>query len=178
MLQAGSTYTDIDVGQIVPSDSAYRFQVGTDVPCGSEIVLTVADISSTDPDRNHADEVAVIRIPIGSEVPLFEDGFEPDGTWVVTNTAGDGEWETGAPEGRGGDGSSLPDPISAYDGDGYVLGNDLTGLGDTPGEYENNVVSFVLSPLIDVSTLPASESVRPVAQRVLGRSSDRESLDT
>lgn len=80
-----------------------------------------------------------------SRIPgLFIDNFETDTGWTL-----EGEWQIGAPEGKG---SSPPDPAAAFAG-ARVLGHDLTGLGSLPGDYEPSVTQSATSPVIDASTL-------------------------
>jgi hypothetical protein len=66
---------------------------------------------------------------------IFKDGFETDKGWTLT-----GEFERGVPLGLGGGPgiNNNPDPTYAYAGMN-VLGVDLTGLGDFPGNYEPNL---------------------------------------
>jgi hypothetical protein len=66
---------------------------------------------------------------------IFRDGFENDKGWILT-----GEFERDMPQGLGGGPgvNNNPDPTSAYAGIN-VLGVDLTGLGDFPGNYEPNI---------------------------------------
>ena len=63
---------------------------------------------------------------------IFTDDFETNKSWVLT-----GEFERNKPMGLGGS-SGGADPASAYQGD-TVLGSDLTGLGEYPGDYEHNI---------------------------------------
>ena len=61
---------------------------------------------------------------------IFEDNFETDQGWILS-----GEFERGVPSGSGGTSYGNPDPTSAFEGS-YVLGVDLTGLGNRAGDYE------------------------------------------
>ncbi|MFO7792060.1 MAG: hypothetical protein R6W73_03650 [Candidatus Saliniplasma sp.] len=74
---------------------------------------------------------------------VFEDGFETDKGWMIS----EGEWEVGPPEGLGGENGN-PDPVNAYEGSN-VLGYDLSNNGD----YENSISStmWATSPTIDLS---------------------------
>jgi len=78
---------------------------------------------------------SVIKSPVGSRSiieAIFYDDFETNKEWVLS-----GEFQRAIPLGLGGSiGGS--DPTKAYSGQ-YVLGTDLTGLGATPGDYENNL---------------------------------------
>ncbi len=77
---------------------------------------------------------------------LYKDGFESDLGWTL-----DDEWELGVPEGLG---SGSGDPAAAFAGSG-VLGHDLTGQGDYPGDYEPGgfAETYATSPVIDASGL-------------------------
>ncbi len=78
---------------------------------------------------------------------LFFDDFETDKNWTFN-----GEWERGNPQGKGGDHGS-PDPTAAYSGNN-ILGLDLSGQGDFPGDYETNIADraeYAYTPIIDCS---------------------------
>jgi hypothetical protein len=78
----------------------------------------------------------------------FHDGFETDTGWSL-----EGEWEIGLPQGLG---TSPSDPTAAVEGT-KVLGHDLSGQGNYPGDYEVNTRQSAVSPVIDASSLPAAE---------------------
>ncbi len=61
-----------------------------------------------------------------------------------------GEFEIGPPQGKGGS-SGQPDPSSAYN-NGGVLGDDLTGRGAHPGDYEASVTDSAKSPRLTATT--------------------------
>jgi hypothetical protein len=63
---------------------------------------------------------------------LHSDDFESDFNWSL-----DGEFEHGAPLGLGGS-QGNPDPHLAHSGTN-VIGTDLSGSGDFPGDYEKNL---------------------------------------
>lgn len=65
---------------------------------------------------------------------LHSDDFESGLNWVLS-----GEFEYDSPYGLGGS-QGNPDPGSPYSGS-FVIGTDLTGLGDYPGDYEKNLLS-------------------------------------
>jgi hypothetical protein len=69
----------------------------------------------------------------------FENG---SGGWTLQ-----GEWEIGEPQGLGGS-SGRSDPSSAYNNVG-VLGDDLSGTGSFPGDYEPNVLESAKTPDFD-----------------------------
>ncbi len=70
---------------------------------------------------------------------FFLQNFEGDGTptfgelgWTTGGASND--WQIGTPAGLG----TPPDPVGAYGGT-FSIGNDLTGLGTYPGEYQDNL---------------------------------------
>lgn len=75
---------------------------------------------------------------------IFKDDFESPSAWTL-----DGEWQIGAPEGRG---TAPGDATAAFAGT-KVLGHDLTGLGAHPGDYEPTKTERAASPVIDASAL-------------------------
>jgi len=86
---------------------------------------------------------AATRIP-----GLFIDNFETNTGWTL-----EGEWQIGAPQGKG---SSPPDPSAAFSGT-QVLGHDLTGLGTRPGDYEPQKIESAASPVINATSLVAGQ---------------------
>lgn len=73
---------------------------------------------------------------------IYRDNFDAASGWTLQ-----GEWQIGAPSGKG---SSPPDPTSAFTGSN-VLGHDLTGLGAHPGDYERSANERAISPVINAS---------------------------
>ncbi|RMG47334.1 MAG: hypothetical protein D6718_03835 [Acidobacteria bacterium] len=73
----------------------------------------------------------------------FENGTNG---WTLT-----GEWQVGAPQGLGATQAGNPDPSAAYN-NAAVLGNDLTGLGDNPGDYEMFADETATMPTQDASS--------------------------
>ena len=73
---------------------------------------------------------------------IFFDNFETDKGWDISI----GDFQRQSPTGLGGN-KGRPDPNYSYDGSN-VLGNDLSGLGSFPGDYEPNSRSLAVSPLI------------------------------
>ncbi|GAB4370852.1 MAG: hypothetical protein Kow0062_05940 [Acidobacteriota bacterium] len=155
VLSSGSSWPDIPVGATGTSLSTFRFQVGQQFPCGNDATFTLTAISTTDPANVYPDEVGAVRVLVGGAGPpqvFFSDGFESNGGW---SSAGQGEWQIAAPQGLGGGGSipgfvPNPDPDTAFEGS-QVMGNDLTGLGPSDGNYESLVTSTYTSPAIDSS---------------------------
>ncbi len=105
-------------------------------------------VSSTDAQGNTtvADRGGLMFSFETGNIPglLFYDDFENSTGWTL-GTAG--EWQIGAPQGLGG--TSYKDPTVAWSGS-KVLGNDLSGLGANPGDYEPLVTSSIAeSPQIN-----------------------------
>ncbi len=75
---------------------------------------------------------------------LWRDTFEASTGWTL-----EGEWQIGAPQGKG---SAPADPGGAFEGS-KVLGHDLTGLGAHPGDYEPQKTERAVSPVINASSL-------------------------
>ncbi len=76
---------------------------------------------------------------------IFYDDFDTDKGWALT-----GEFEIDVPQGLGGS-NGYPGAGYAYIGEN-VLGSDLTGLGDFPGDYEPGLDTAefaAISPLLD-----------------------------
>jgi len=78
----------------------------------------------------------VDKSPEGERVlyeSIFHDDFETDKGWEFT-----GEFEWGIPQGKGGITKGAPDPEVAVSGE-KIIGTDLSGLGDSEGDYEHNL---------------------------------------
>ncbi len=78
----------------------------------------------------------------------WKDGFERStpGGWTLQ-----GEWEIGPPQGKGGTTQGFTDPLAAYN-NGSVLGQDLTGRGAAPGDYEKGSSDKAISPPQNATT--------------------------
>jgi len=74
---------------------------------------------------------------------FFKDTFEASAGWTL-----EGDWQIQAPQGLG----NGPDPSLAFEGT-KVLGQDLSGLGAHPGDYENGTTFRAISPLINATSL-------------------------
>ena len=80
---------------------------------------------------------------VGRIPGFFRDDFEgATSPWTF-----EGEWQFGAPEGKG---THDPDPTAAFSGT-KVLGHDLTGIGARPGDYEQSTTERTTSPVIDAT---------------------------
>jgi len=75
---------------------------------------------------------ATINIQRGAATIFYDDFEGPASNWTLS-----GEFEISAPAGLGGS-YGYADPDSAYTGL-YVLGVDLMGAGNYPGDYEKNL---------------------------------------
>jgi hypothetical protein len=73
---------------------------------------------------------------------IHSDNFESGLNWNLS-----GEFEYGSPHGMGGS-SGNPDPVSAYSGT-FVIGTDLTGIGEYAGDYEKNLLTKQYSAVSD-----------------------------
>jgi len=149
-----AAYGDITAGGTANGLQSYRILIGQGFPCGETLSLNLREITSTTPEHAYPDLPNAVEFAIGGIGPpvvIFHDSFESPGGW--TASGGNGEWETTAPAGLGG---PFPDPTTAYDGL-QVLGNDLTGLGANPGNYEHSIISTVTSPSIDASQATSVE---------------------
>ncbi len=76
---------------------------------------------------------------------IFFDDFEEGNVWELS-----GEFQIGNPQGLGGEKGNA-DPAQAFSGN-RILGTDLSGLGQHPGDYENNISydkEYAVSPVID-----------------------------
>lgn len=140
----GSNFTDIPMQQI--TDNVYD-AVFPALPCGADVFYYVSarDVSGTTykdpataPATTHRAVSAVQRVTV------FDDNFEADQGWTITNqNVTDGAWIRAVPAGNGG---QRGDPSADFDGSGrcYVTGNnqdqDLDG-GPT----------ILTSPRIDMS---------------------------
>lgn len=75
--------------------------------------------------------------PSGPDLVLKNFTFEPPNIkWTLGP-----EWQIAPPQGKGGGadgGLGNPDPVRAFEGL-YVLGHDLSGIGEAKGNYENNL---------------------------------------
>lgn len=80
------------------------------------------------------------RIPNG----IFNDNFESSTGWTL-----EGDWQIDVPQGKG---TPPADPTTAFQGT-KVLGQDLTGLGAHPGDYEPNTTFRAITPSIDATNL-------------------------
>ncbi|HZN55573.1 MAG TPA: hypothetical protein VFB67_09650 [Candidatus Polarisedimenticolaceae bacterium] len=84
------------------------------------------------------------RIPPG----VYKETFESSPAWTL-----EGDWQIATPQGLG---TPPADPASAFEGT-KVLGQDLTGLGAHPGDYEPGTIFKATSPTINASSLTGGQ---------------------
>jgi hypothetical protein len=158
VIDGATDFGNIPANQSATGTQTIRFQVGQAFPCGQDATFTVRAITSTDPANVYPDEVAVVRVLVGGSgapVQFYTDGIETNRGWSFNNNGGaSGEWQIDTPRGLGG-GTSVPgqpkpspDPTAAAEGT-RVLGNDLTGTGPGPGNYEALLNTQAVSPPIN-----------------------------
>jgi subtilisin family serine protease len=87
---------------------------------------------------------------------VYHDNFETDTGWLL-----EGDWERGTPQGLG---SPNADPTSAWSGVG-VLGNDLSGAGAYPGDYEPTTTGSAISPVFSAKGI---RNLQLIVHRKLG----------
>jgi hypothetical protein len=160
VIDGATDFGNIPANQSATGTQTIRFQVGQAFPCGQDATFTVRAITSTDPANVYPDEVAAVRVLVGGSgapVLFYTDGIETNRGWSFNNNGGaSGEWQIDTPRGLGG-GTSVPgqpkpspDPTAAAEGT-RVLGNDLTGTGPGPGNYEALLNTQAVSPPINCS---------------------------
>ena len=69
-----------------------------------------------------------------------------------------GEWEIGAPQGKGGASFGFPDPAAPYN-NAKILGHDLSGRGAAPGDYEAGSNEKAASPTLNATTWRRTELI-------------------
>ena len=87
---------------------------------------------------------------------VYHENFETDTGWVL-----EGDWERGTPQGLG---SLNADPTSAWSGVG-VIGNDLSGAGAYPGDYEPTTSGSAISPVFSAKGI---RNLQLIVHRKLG----------
>ena len=87
---------------------------------------------------------------------VYHENFETDSGWQL-----DGDWERGAPQGLG---SPDGDPASAWSGIS-VIGNDLSGTGAYPGDYEPVTIESAISPVFSAKGI---RNLQLILRRKLG----------
>ncbi|MDM8541354.1 BNR-repeat neuraminidase N-terminal domain-containing protein [Desulfococcaceae bacterium HSG9] len=151
--------TDLDYTGMVTLTNTTGLTMDKNAEAASSGVVTFAQFNftqiggstnlvTTNTD-NLANDTTTIGIMVTGRQPeeIWNDDFEGAVNWTFT-----GEFEIGPPLGKGGSFGN-PDPDSAYDGVN-VLGTDLSGLGDNPGDCEPDLTDreyTATSPSIDCS---------------------------
>lgn len=146
--------------------------INHNLPTGYSYLWLTYDIHPDAPHGNIADAmipaggiiIGEETVPLEAQSPfgyreiyetIFYDDFETNKGWTLA-----GEWERAIPLGFGGpnipEGSGLPGhgfPGASYAYIGQkILGTDITGLGEFPGNYEPNLDSLAyqaITPLLD-----------------------------
>ena len=135
-----------------------------DLPTGNTSVWICCDLNS-DAVHGHQIDASILANNIninGTTYPsatvspagtrtirqaVFYDDFTTDKGWTLS-----GDFERNRPHGYGGNYIGSPDPAYAA-GDTMIIGDDLTGLGYIPGDYEPNVPRYenlAVSPSFDL----------------------------
>jgi len=144
--------TVLDTASFASGEAQFS-SLNLDLPTGHTSLWISYDIKEDAVHNNLADamlQVGSINIggstypsvaasPGGNRViqeAVFYDDFSTDKGWLLA-----GDFERDRPRGLGGQSLGNPDPLYAA-GDTMVLGNDLTGLGAIPGDYEPNISRY------------------------------------
>lgn len=155
--------TVLDTASFVSGEAQFS-SLNLDLPTGHTSLWVSYDIKEDAVPDNLADAMLqagsiningstypqVAASPAGNRLiqkAVFYDDFSSDKGWILT-----GDFERARPRGLGGLSLGNPDPLFAA-GDTMVLGNDLTGLGAIPGDYEPNVGKYdnlATSPVFDL----------------------------
>jgi len=123
-LQSGHNY--LWVSYDIAPDAVHNHQADAMLQAGSVSIGTGSfPVSTASPAGSRTIQEAV-----------FFDDFSTDKGWSLS-----GDFERDRPQGLGGQFLGNPDPLYAS-GDTMILGNDLTGLGSSPGDYEANVSRY------------------------------------
>ncbi len=109
--------------------------------------LTAEVIINGETDENPSNNILIKNFAVYQTV--FKDNFETDTGWTLG-----GEFQIGLPFGLGGS-SGFRDPYQS-ETEGNILGTDLSGTGDFPGDYEPHLTDdeyFAVSPPINCSSI-------------------------
>ena len=157
------------LGTIAPggvTSATFRVQVSGSPVCQEQAPFFVDfDANSGEYAARDASVIAKLQTDNGAAVPDTLDTFETTTLWTLS-----GEWQIQRPRGKGGagnvDGFGGPDPFAAYGGV-RVLGVDLTGLGTSLGNYEDNlsIPTVATSPIYNCAN---AHSVHLQFKRWLG----------
>ena len=155
--------TVIDTTSFVSGEASFT-SLNLNLPSGHTSLWISYDIKADAVHGNLADamlQAGSINIDVGTfpaaaaspagnrmiQEAVFLDDFSADRSWTLA-----GDFERNRPRGLGGQFLGNPDPVFAS-GDTMILGNDLTGLGAIPGDYEPNVSKYgnlATSPAFDL----------------------------
>ena len=135
----GGTLSFTNINRILPTGVSsvwITYDIAVDVDHEKHEHILDAQIIKENIKINSSYYPSVDKSPTGSRT-LYEsilyDDFETSNGWIYT-----GEFERAIPIGLGGLTKGAPDPTFAVSGD-YIIGTDITGLGITAGDYENNL---------------------------------------
>ncbi|PID87790.1 MAG: hypothetical protein CSB06_03245 [Bacteroidia bacterium] len=119
-----------------PSESIFLSQ-------GKYQLTSYTELPNNQEDQNTYNDT--VRKNISVYESIIREDFENNPIWHLS-----GEFEIGKPQAQGGS-SGISDPSSAFQGEN-ILGCDLTGKGNYPGDYEPDISkedNFAQSPVID-----------------------------
>jgi hypothetical protein len=142
---AGGPYVSTPLLATGVADRYHAFIPGQ--PATSRVTYWLSAVDTTGRHAWHPAGApgAVNEFWVGERTTLYSEGFEAGAPgWTHGGTSDD--WQVGAPVGLGGD------PAAAYAGT-MVAGTDLSGLGASPGKYENGCDTWFESPAVNCSTM-------------------------
>ena len=131
-LLSGETVS-VELAEFTLTEGSFEFKVNVSKP------------NNTD-DQNIDDNSIISSYKVKNS--LFYDDFEQVVNWELS-----GEFEIGEPKGLGGS-SGTTDPNTAFSGKN-ILGQDISGIGEFPGDYESNLgidSDYAISPEFDCSS--------------------------
>jgi len=155
--------TVLDTATFVSGEASFS-SLNLNLPSGHTSIWISYDIKTDATHGNLADamlQAGSINFDVGSfpasaaspagnrliRETVFLDDFAADRSWTLS-----GDFQRDRPRGLGGQLLGNPDPLHAS-GDTMVLGNDLSGLGSNPGDYEASVSKYTnlaTSPAFDL----------------------------
>ncbi|MGE0089791.1 MAG: T9SS type A sorting domain-containing protein [Bacteroidales bacterium] len=131
----------VDINRVLPSGLSsfwITYDISSDISHEKHENVLDAEIKIGSIKINSYYYPIIDESPTGSRViyeSIIFDDFETDKGWSFT-----GEFQRAKPLGLGGITKGSPDPDFAVSGD-TIIGTDLTGIGTSIGDYENNLGS-------------------------------------